>query len=152
MADSFVTINGLRLDVPGFATVDDLTPLQRRARKRGTNFTSDGVTGTTFQPKVADELPVLLQVLVFGMNNHLGVAHPFARAGFQANYDHIHDTCVAASDLALVPLVLTLDDGTTRTADVECLSFDVARYGGTRGRGAVWVGPLEIVVPTGKLD
>lgn len=148
MADSFVTINGLRLDIAGFATVDDLTPLQRRARKRGSNFTSDGVAGTTFQPKVPDELPVLLQVVVFGVNDAAGVAHTHPRAGFQANHDAIYDTCVAASDDALVPLVLTLDDGTTRTGNVECLSFEPNRFGNTRD---VWAGPLEIVIPAGGL-
>lgn len=147
-AASFVTINGLRLDIDGFATVDDLTPLQRRARKRGSNWLSDGVAGSTFLPKVTEELPVLLQVVVFATNDKLGAAHPTQRAGFQANYDTIYDTCVAASASALVPLVLTFDNGTTRSANVECVSFDVGRYGNTRD---VWVGPLEIVVPSGAL-
>lgn len=148
-AANYVTINGLRLDLDGFATVDDLTPLQERGPKRGTNFVAQGVDGTTFRPKSLHEYPVLLQVVVFGDKSSTGVTHPTPRAGFQANYNMIYDTCVAASDDALVPLVLTLDNGSTLTGNVECTRFDVTRYDNKPWN--VWVGPLEIVIPAGRL-
>lgn len=147
-AASYVTINSLRLDIDGFATVDDLTPLQNRGPSRGKNFVAQGVGGSIFRTKVISELPVLLQVVVFPEKSSAGVAHSEVRSGFQANYDEIYEACVVASRAALVPLVLTLDDGSTLSGSVECPRFEVGRYGSTRN---VWSGPLEIVVPAGQL-
>ena len=150
MEDIFLTINSLRLDRVGFCGMLDMTDLLQEGEARGANFVADGVTGSTFLPKVTGELRALVQLQVEGEVDKDGVAHPDRWSGIRANVEQIRTSCVVASKSALVTATLTYPDDVTRSADVECPRLDVGLYRGDLTGGAV-LAVLEIVIPAGQL-
>jgi hypothetical protein len=146
-----LTINGLNLLRPGFARVTDLTPLMAKGRMRGDDWTSQGVAGVTFRPKVRDALVVLLQVVVESDKTSTGTNHAVkGMVGLEANMAAIDAACVAGSMSSLVTLTLTRSNASTRTGQVYCPSFEPGEY--VDDALAVQLGVLEVVIPSGALS
>lgn len=149
MADNYVTINSLRLDIDGFARARDLTPLMEVAY-RGSDFVAQGVAGSTYRPKVRDSLRLLLPLYVYGKNDKDGVAHANPYAGIRANVEQIITSCVTGSASATVTLSATYEDAVTRTASVYCPRLDVGLVT-QNDKGRVASAVLEVVIPAGQL-
>lgn len=149
MADNYVTINGLRLDVDGFCKVRDLTPLLEQGPFRGTDYVALGTAGRTFRTKVRDAHTILLPLLVYGLNDKDGVAHANPYAGLRDNVEQIYTSCVEASDTATVTGTVTYEDGATRSGSVYCPRLDVGLHNGYKA--TVLAAVLEVVIPSGVL-
>lgn len=145
-----LTVNGIDLALPGFAQAQDLSRFRAIRTVRGDDFTSQGVDGATFRPKVLNPATVLVQVLVENEADSTGTPYAFpGEASLQANFEAIEAGCVSASMSALVPLVLTFDDASTRTASVYCPRFEPGEH--VDDEFTAQVGVLEIVIPAGVL-
>lgn len=151
MADYSITINGLLLQRPGFCVARDLTDLLTKGPFRGSNFVAQGVTGSTFRPKVRGEMRALASFRVFGALDSTGVPHAVPKwAGIRANLEAIEAACVDASASALVTASITYPDLVTRSAQVECPRLDAELADGDLS-GAAVTAVLEVVIPAGAL-
>lgn len=130
-----LTINSLPFQVEGFARATTLVRLLERGRLVNENTRGEGVDGHTHEGKNQPQHEVVLKITVYGVNDSGGTPHPDLVTGVVLNIEEIQDTCIEPSKDAAVPLVLTLEDGSTRTADVECpqLTIDELQKGYAEG-------------------
>ena len=99
-------------DMPGFS----LPPL------RGSNFTTQGATGTLWQPKIHDERHIAIELYI--LDNPQGAASYY-----------MDQLAALAANRTQGPLVLTLPDGSTRTGQAEITAFPVQKVDAV---GSVW--------------
>lgn len=151
MASIYVTWNGLKLDREGFCqalNIDDLLFLD--GELRGEDFTADGVEGDEFIPKVQGSAIAVCSFLVQGFRNYTGSPHTYRWAGLRDNVEHIRTTVKAATEAAPQSLVVTYDDGGTRSGLAWCRSAVVSEHDGDR-TGVAKRLTLDIRVPAGVL-
>lgn len=151
MASINVTFNGLLLDREGFCealNIDDLLFLD--GGLRGEDWTEDGVEGDTFRSKVRGSAVAVCSFLIQGFRDHAGVAHPYRWAGLRDNVEHIRATVKDATEDAPQLLVVTYDDGATRSGLAWCRKVDVVEHDGDR-TGVAKRLILDIRVPAGVL-
>lgn len=146
-----VAINSLDLTIDGAWKLIDPTPLLGEAVHRGDDRTAPGQTGRVARPRTRDGLDIVLEMYVFGINDHTGAAHSDKRFGLRDNIRKLRTELLppySGSDSASI--THTFDDaevasGTCVVNEIEVLgAHDVAK-------GNVAAAVLDVVVIEGRL-
>lgn len=143
-----LTINGVDMHNQAW-NVLDLVPLWMYEASRGANVIIPGASGRRAYPRRVDEGRYSLPMIITGVADRLGVGYANRWTGLQTNLAYLHTNVVnpPTAPTATRAATLLMPDGTTRNADVQVESLDIANPGTT---AAVIQAVLELVIPAGR--
>lgn len=137
------TIDGVVMAGPGWRPVN-LEVLWQPPPNRGTNRVVPGVAGSLARRRVQTERRVDVLLLIGGQVDQAGTPHSDPTEGLVANIDTIWTIVEPPVDATRTSIV-TMPDGTTRTAEIQVEAMtDAAKAGPNLARAA-----LTITIPAG---
>ncbi len=142
-----LTIAAQALDIDGaWKHNRSLRRLRSSVRSRGDNRLIPNLAGRRAYPVQRDEVVVDLELIVFGRNNSAGTPYANTLAGLDTNLAYLDDWVAGLMDGTTSTYAASLEtpDGTTYTADVQVLNWNIAQEHGT-----VAVVGYDLRVPAG---
>lgn len=125
-----LTIAGQSLDIPGaWQHNRSLRRLRSTVRSRGDNRVVPSAAGTTAYAVRRTEVVVGLELMVFGGNDAAGTPHADLVAGLDANLAFLDDWAADRMDGTTATWAgsYLAPNGTTYTADVQLLNWEIAQ-------------------------
>lgn len=150
MADEYITINSVRLDLDGAWGMDDLTPFLGEGEYRGEDRLLPGVAGSNPRPRVLGPLDILAVMYVFGVKDETGTAHSDRRLGLRDNIEYLRGELLPPYAGNSTTIVHTFSDAATRSGTCIVNEFRIV---GSRdvGFGRVADTVLDITITSGSL-
>ena len=140
----YLTVNSEAISGRAFRA-RDLSILLGKSH-RGSNRVLPGATGQRPLAGVIDEIDVAVEWVVDGLYDYTNAAHSNIDQGLSLNITHYRALFMdnGNATTGLVAATLTLPDA-TKSASIQCRSFDVAWNGGMRSAKVM----TRIIVPAG---
>lgn len=131
LADGNWTISGTAMRCPAWAA-PDLTLLWEEADKRGSDRILPGAGGVIANPKRRTTTRIDIPFVMTGAVSPSGTPYTNSWIGLQTNLALFNSLVVAPPALPATTRssVLTMPDGTTRTADLHVLGLDLVESAG----------------------
>lgn len=152
-----MTIDGKSINRPAFAIIGDergiggYVQLWADFDVRGQDRILPGVPGVIAYPRRVTVRRMDFRLLVVGDVDAAGAPVADSKEGLEANLEWIRTNFLApvVSSTGTRTAVLTLPSGGTRTAEIHVLGVVTQSYT-LQECGAVWVGTLQISIPSGR--
>jgi hypothetical protein len=145
MAVSYLTLNGINLDLDGAWRINrSLVRLLGGAKKRNSNIPMPYVHGRVAYTPWRDQVVYDLELNVFGKKDSVGAAHASVEAGKLENLAYLYDM-IGEDEGITMPAVLHLATG-NRSADAQVANWLPVDL------GAMAVITFDLIVPAGAFS
>lgn len=160
-AEGNLTISGVDMNRPAFAVIGDgsgadgLVQLWADFDVRGEDRILPSVTGVIAYPRRITAKRYDFRLLVVGDVDRFGAPNVNSTIGLENNLEYLRANVFApvVSSTGTRASVLTLPSAATRSADIHVLGVVTQSYGFATGcSGAIWIGTLQISVPSGRFS
>jgi hypothetical protein len=154
-----LTIDSIDMNRPAWAVIGDergeggLLRLWADFDVRGEDRILPSVAGVIAYPRRITARRFDLRLLVVGDVDQAGAPTADALIGLQNNLEYIRSNVLApvVSSTGTRAASLLMPSGATRTANIHVLGVQTQSYGFRPGcDGAIWIGTLQISIPTGR--
>ena len=154
-----MTIDGISMNRPAFAIIGDergvggYVQLWADFDVRGQDRLLPGAVGVIAYPRRMTARRMDFRLLVAGDVNQAGTPVADSKIGLQNNLEYIRANVLepVASSTGTRTAVLTLPSGATRTAEIHVLGVVTQSYL-LADCGTIWVGTLQINIPSGRFE
>lgn len=147
MADEYLELNGVALNIAGAWRAASLAPLLDDSPLHGTNLFLPGATGRRARLRRRDESVRTIPLHVFGINNVSGTPYADRKLGLVINAEYLKANIGTASTAtgSLVTATWHRTDGSTKTAQVQ-----VGPLNGFVKQAPYWATTtFDLVIPLG---
>lgn len=158
-AEGNLTIGSIDMNRPAFAVIGDergeggLLKLWMEFAVRGEDRILPSATGVIAYPRRMTATRFDLRLLVAGDVDQTGAPTADSLIGLETNLEYIRSNVLApvVSSTGTRAATLLMPSGATRTANIHVLGVQTQSYGFAAGcGGAIWVGTLQISIPSGR--